>query len=287
MLKVRKLTKYYRDRLGIENINLDIKEGEVFGLIGPTGAGKSTFINVIMGLTNINSGEIYINGNAPDIKNKYKNDISFLPSELRLYDDFTGRQMIDYAASFYDGNFNKKIDYLVNKLSVLPDVKIGSMSFVEKKKIGIVIAFMRSSKLIVLDNPTFGLDSLTSNVLFNLLEEEKKKGTTILFSTCSLNEVKRACDRVGFINCGHLLKVLSVRELFDNNYSVVTIVGDEYKKMKLPIKDIIIKNQTSNSIKFVYKGNINDLIEIVSSIRVDDFKMEEPTIEDMFSDCCK
>ena len=147
---------------------------------------------------------------------------------------------------------------------------------------GIVIAMMHSPKLLILDEPTNGLDPLMTETFFKLLEEEKKKGVTILFSTHILSEVRTICDRVGFLKDGKLIEVVDVKEILKNEFNTVTVIGTEFKKMKLPMKDIMIKKQTKNSIKFIYKGDINNLIKIVSDVKIDNLIIEEPSVEDLF-----
>ncbi len=282
MLKTEKLTKYYGNTLGVKDIDLTLNNGEIFGLLGPNGAGKSTFINVIMGLINKTSGDVYIDNQLVLKKNGYKEIVGFLPSEVHLYKDLTVEKMINYAASFYKKDLTERINYLVSKLKVPLDKKIGDLSFGNLKKVGIVIAMMHSPKLLILDEPTNGLDPLMTETFFKLLEEEKKKGVTILFSTHILSEVRTICDRVGFLKDGKLIEVVDVKEILKNEFNTVTVIGTEFKKMKLPMKDIMIKKQTKNSIKFIYKGDINNLIKIVSDVKIDNLIIEEPSVEDLF-----
>ncbi len=287
MLKTEKLTKYYKDVRGIENIDLEIKDGEVFGLLGPNGAGKSTFIKTIMNLINKTSGQFYINNKEITSKNDYKKVVGYLPSEVYLYGDLTAKEMINYAASFYDEDLSKRINYLTKKLEVPMEKKISDLSYGNLKKVDIVLTLMHKPKFLILDEPTSGLDPLITDVFFKLLNEEKENGATILFSTHILSEVKRICDRVGFIKNGHLMKIIDIDNLLNNSYHSVTIISPEFKKLKLPIKDMIIKNQTDNSINFIYKGNINDLVKIISQINLENLIIEEPKIEDVFMDYYK
>lgn len=287
MLKTEKLTKYYGDVLGVEGIDLCLNNGEIFSLLGPNGAGKSTFINLVMGLINKTSGDIYIDNKLILRKNDYKENVGYLPSEIHLYKDLTVQKMINYAASFYKKDLSEKINYLVKELKVPLDKKIGDLSYGTLKKVGIVIAMMHSPKLLIFDEPTGGLDPLMTNVFFKLLKEEKKRGVTILFSTHVLSEVQTICDRVGFLKKGKLIKVTEVNNLLKNEFNVVTVIGTEFKKMKLPMKDIIIKKQTKNSIKFIYKGDINNLVKIVSAVKIDNLIIEEPSVEDLFIDYYK
>lgn len=287
MLKTEKLTKYYKNVRGIENIDLEIKDGEVFGLLGPNGAGKSTFIKTIMNLINKTSGQFYINNKEITSKNDYKKIVGYLPSEVYLYGDLTAKEMINYAASFYDEDLSKRINYLTKKLEVPMEKKISDLSYGNLKKVDIVLTLMHKPKFLILDEPTSGLDPLITDVFFKLLNEEKENGATILFSTHILSEVKRICDRVGFIKNGHLMKIIDIDNLLNNSYHSVTIISPEFKKLKLPIKDMIIKKQTDNSINFIYKGNINDLVKIISQINLENLIIEEPKIEDVFMDYYK
>lgn len=287
MLKTEKLTKYYKDVRGIENIDLEIKDGEVFGLLGPNGAGKSTFIKTIMNLINKTSGQFYINNKEITSKNDYKKIVGYLPSEVYLYGDLTAKEMINYAASFYDEDLSKRINYLTKKLEVPMEKKISDLSYGNLKKVDIVLTLMHKPKFLILDEPTSGLDPLITDVFFKLLNEEKENGATILFSTHILSEVKRICDRVGFIKNGHLMKIIDIDNLLNNSYHSVTIISPEFKKLKLPIKDMIIKKQTDSSINFIYKGNINDLVKIISQINLENLIIEEPKIEDVFMDYYK
>lgn len=282
MLKIEKLTKYYGTILGVEDLSLKIKTGEIFGFIGPNGAGKSTTIRAIMNMINITSGEIFIDGINNKENPKVKELIGYLPSEIHLYDDLTVKEMLEYNATFYPMNLKKRIAYLVKRLEVDTTKKIDELSFGNLQKIGIIITLMHSPKLIIMDEPTTGLDPLMQEVFFELLAEEKKRGATIFFSSHILSEVKRICDRVGIIKNGHLIKIEEVDKITKSDFSIVTIVSAEYKKLLLPMKDIVIKEKSNDMIKFIYRGDINDLISIVGAIHITSLLIEEPTLEEVF-----
>ena len=283
MIEIKNLTKYYGKILGVKDVNLEVKQGEIFGLLGPNGAGKSTMIKCIMQSINKNSGTIYIN--KQEVKKgheKYKEDIGYLPSEVHLYDELKVKDMFKYSASFYKEDLTERIDYLTEKLQVPVDKKIEDLSFGNLKKVGIVLALMHNPKILVLDEPTSGLDPLITEEFFKLLTEEKEKGTTILFSTHILSEVKKVCDRIGIIKEGELIKVDNINSFLNNNFSIVTILGENFKKLKILMKDIIVQKETKDSIKFIYKGNINDLIKVISEVKINHLIIEEPDIEDIF-----
>lgn len=283
MLKIEYLTKYYKDILGVQNLSLEIKPGEIFGFIGPNGAGKSTTIKCILNLINKTDGKVTFN-NQELTKNNYKlkEDIGYLPSEVNLYDDLTVAQMIRYSASFYKKDLSKRIKHLVKKLDVDTTKKVDELSFGNLKKLGIILAFMHEPSLLILDEPTNGLDPLKQEVFFELLEEERKKGTTIFFSSHNLSDVKKVCDRVGIIKNGILVDILTINNLDKFEFNVISLYSSEYKKLKLPMTDIVIKKKNDNMIQFIYKGDINKLLEILRDIKINNLLIEEPSLEEIF-----
>ncbi len=282
MLEIRNLTKYYGKVKGVENLSLKLEEGEVFGFIGPNGAGKSTTIRSIMNLINKTEGKVFVENeefNKDDIKIKEK--IGYLPSEVNLYEDLTVKQILDYHESFYKKDITAKRRELVKLLELDENKKVEDLSLGNTKKLGIVLAFMHSPKLLILDEPTSGLDPIMQQVFYDLLKKEKKKGTTIFYSTHILSEISKICDRVGIIKDGNLLKVETINELRKKNLTYVTIESMDVNKIikKLNIKDY---EQTSNQIKF--KNNIlpNELIKKLSEFNITKILIEEATLEDVF-----
>ncbi len=280
MIKIENLTKYYGNTLGIKDLSLNIKTGECFGFIGPNGAGKSTTIRCIMNVINKTSGKVLI-----DNKEFNKNDtlinniIGYLPSEIHLYDDYTVRKMIEYNASFYKKDLGDRTNYLCKKLNVDMDKKVDELSLGNLKKVGIVLALMHEPKILILDEATNGLDPLMQEVFYELIREEKAKGTTIFFSTHNLNEIKKICDRVGIVKNGTLIKVGSVKSLTENMFLIVTIYSSELNKMKFDEKII---EKDLDHIKFLYTGSINELTYKLSMINIERLCIEEPSLEDIF-----
>lgn len=282
ILEIKNLTKYYGNVLGVKNLSLTLNSGEIFGFIGPNGAGKSTTIRSIMNLINKNEGTILLNGKElkkDDVTLKEK--IGYLPSEIHLYDDFTVKEMLDYHESFYKKNLSKRRKYLVKKLILDETKKIENLSLGNLKKLGIILAFMHEPELLILDEPTSGLDPIMQQVFYELLEEEKKKGTTIFYSTHILSEISKICDRVGIIKDGCLLKIENVDYLRSNNLNFVTITSSDISNI---IKDLKLDNNLldNNTIRFKNNIDINSLIKILAKYQVDKLLIEEATLEDIF-----
>lgn len=282
VLELKELTKYYGKTLGVENISLKLKKGEIFGFIGQNGAGKSTTIRSIMHLINKTSGKILIEGKEflkDDIKTK--EIIGYLPSEVYLYDDLTVKEMLDYHEKFYKKDIHKRRAELVSKLKLEEKKKIEDLSLGNLKKLGIVLAFMHEPKLLILDEPTSGLDPIMQQVFYELLQEEKKKGTTIFYSTHILSEVSKICDRVGIIKGGHLLKIETMKELGEKNLTFVTITSPDIKQIENDL-DVTVDSRIENTIKFKNDNNFDNLIKKLSKYKIEKILIEEATLEDMF-----
>lgn len=281
ILVIEGLTKYYGKVKGIENLSLNLKKGEVFGLIGPNGSGKSTTIRLIMNLLNKDKGDIYIfnqlnKKNNVDIKKK----IGYLPSEIHLYDDLKVKDIFDYHMTFYKEDLNARRQELVEKLSLDENKKIEDLSLGNLKKVGIVLAFMHNPDLIILDEPTSGLDPIIQQVFYQILLEEKLKGKTILYSTHILQEISRVCDRVGVIKDGELLKVELVSELYKKNLTHVTIQSKQIDKI---IKHLNLEDyaRVGQAIKFKNTMHPDDLVKGLSTYRIEQLLIEEASLEDI------
>lgn len=282
ILEIQNLTKYYGKIRGVENISLKLEEGEIFGFIGPNGAGKSTTIRSIMNLINKTSGKVLIENKEfkkDDIQIKEK--IGYLPSEIYLYDDLSVKEMLDYHESFYKKDIHKRRIELVKKLQLDEKKKIEDLSLGNLKKLGIVLAFMHNPKILILDEPTSGLDPIMQNIFYDLLLEEKKKGTTIFYSTHILSEVSKICDRVGIIKDGKLIKLEKMEELSQKNLTFVTITSRQSEEIKKDLKINII-SEDGNTIKFGNNLLDDELIKKISKYKIDKILIEEATLEDMF-----
>lgn len=282
MLKIEHLTKYYGQFKGVEDINLEIKTGEIFGFIGPNGAGKSTTIRCIMNLINKTSGEILID-NKPLIKDNVtqKANIGYLPSEVNLYDDLTVKELFDFNETFYKKDIKKRRKELVKRLQVDETRKVEDLSQGNLKKVGIILALMHQPKLLILDEPTNSLDPLMQEVFYDLLLEEKKKGTTIFYSTHMLGEIKKICDRVGIVKNGQLIKIESMEELKTNNLEMITIKSPDLKEIKTKLDEKVILEE-NNMIKILYSKPISSLIKLLSKYNIEKLLIEDPEIEDLF-----
>lgn len=282
ILEIKNLTKYYGKVLGVKDLTISLEEGEIFGFIGPNGAGKSTTIRSCLNLINKTSGTVLFEGKELKKDDVYlKELIGYLPSEINLYEDLTVKQMLDYHELFYKKNIHKRRCELVKRLKLDESKKIEDLSLGNLKKLGIILAFMHEPKLLILDEATSGLDPIMQEVFYGLLREEKKKGTTIFYSTHILSEVSKICDRVGIIKDGTLLKVENTKDIKNNDLTFATIKSDDVKKIEKDLK-VNVNYVDKTTIKFKNQMLPDELMKKLLKYKIDKLLIEEASLEDIF-----
>ena len=284
VIEIKNLTKTYGKARGISDISFNVEEGEIFGFIGPNGAGKSTTIRTLLSLIYPTSGRATIFGKdtvqfAPEIKK----EIGYLPSEVFYYDNMKVKDLLNYSASFYKKDCRKRIKELAEIMDLDLNKKIDDLSLGNKKKVGIVQGLLHEPKLIILDEPTSGLDPLMQQKFFELLEEENRKGATILFSSHILTEVQRLCNRVAIIKEGKIVTVEKISTLKENTYKKFKIetkstLDPDYFNLEGVSKLEVKANLTS----FLFKGNINEVMRKIADIEISNLWIEEPDLEEIF-----
>ena len=283
ILETNNLTKYYGKALGIKDVNIKVEEGEIFGFIGPNGAGKSTTIRLLMSLIYPTSGEAKLFGkDAIEFGPEVRENIGYLPSEIFYYDKMKVKELLNYSASFYNKDCSKRIKELSDIMELDLNRRIEDLSYGNKKKVGIVQGLLHEPKLIILDEPTGGLDPLMQQKFFNIIREENKKGATIFFSSHILSEVQELCHRVAVIKDGSIIEVADIKTLRENNYKKVSILGNDLNKEVFNLDGVTQLRQVDGEITLFYKGDINRLIKAISTVKAMDVNLQEPTLEEIF-----
>lgn len=284
VIEIKNLTKMYGKARGIEDVSFNVEEGEIFGFIGPNAAGKSTTIRTLLSLIYPTSGSATIFGKdiitaAPEIKK----DIGYLPSEVFYYDNMKVIDLLKYSASFYKKDCTQRIKELAEIMELDLTKKIDDLSLGNKKKVGIVQGLLHEPKLIILDEPTSGLDPLMQQKFFDLLEQENKKGATILFSSHILSEVQRLCDRVAIIKDGRIVTVEKISTLKENTYKKFKIETSSHVDITIFKVDGVNQLEIDgNTISFLFKGNINSIMKKIAEIEIVNLWVEEPDLEEIF-----
>jgi ABC-2 type transport system ATP-binding protein len=283
IIEVNHLTKYYGKSRGIVDVSFNVKEGEIFGFIGPNGAGKSTTIRLFMSLIYPTSGDAKIFGldcikHGPEIRQ----EIGYLPSEVFYYEGMKVRDLLKYSASFYKKDSSKRMNELANLMELELDRRIDDLSYGNKKKVGIVQGLLHQPRLIVLDEPTAGLDPLMQQNFFNLIREENKRGATVFFSSHILSEVQRLCSRVAIIKEGKIIRIQDIKTLQKENYKKVRVVAENLDPKRFEVAGVTNLEKIDGSISFFYKGDISLMARLISESRVADATIEDLSLEEIF-----
>lgn len=283
IIDVSHLTKFYGKSRGIVDVSFNVEEGEIFGFIGPNGAGKSTTIRLLLSLIHPTSGTATIFGSdvttrGPEIRQQ----IGYLPSEVFYYEGMKVIDLLKYSASFYPGDHTKRMKDLSDLMELEMNRKISDLSYGNKKKVGIVQGLLHNPKLVLLDEPTAGLDPLMQRKFFDLIREENKRGVTVFFSSHILGEVQRLCTRVAIIREGKIVEISDIRTLQQNNYKKVRVSAEGLETASLELPGVTNLQPENGSVNFFFKGDINQVLQKLSGIKVADVTIEEPTLEEIF-----
>ncbi len=280
--EVINLNKMYNSyTLGVDDVTFNIKEGEILGFIGPNGAGKSTTIHAIMGLLRPSKGSVAIlNHDAFREGYKVRNDVGYCSADVGYFPDLTVRENLKWVADS-KGVGMDRVEYLTTKLELNLTRKAKELSTGNKKKMGIVMALLSSPKLIVLDEPTTGLDPLIRKNFFELMEEEKKRGASILISSHELSDIQRLCDRVAIIKEGKIIAIEEMEQLKTKRLKNVTIETD-YSDPEITLSGVSNVSRQGNVITFDYNGDMKKLIRYLDGLDVTNIDITEASLENIF-----
>ena len=209
-----KLTKSYGERRGVFDLDLQVNQGEIFGFLGPNGAGKSTAIRLLLDLIRPQAGRALVFGHDCRREASQVHRLTgYLPGEFALDAKLTGRQLLTYLASLRGGVDWTFVESIAKRLELSLDRPFGQYSRGNKQKVGLAQAFMHRPPLLILDEPTGGLDPLNQEAVLDLVREARNEGATVFFSSHILSEVEEVCDRLGFIRDGRLVRIGPVHEI--------------------------------------------------------------------------
>ena len=221
---LERLTKFYGKARGVLDLDLEVAEGEVFGFLGPNGAGKTTTIRTLLDLIRPTSGSATVLGlDSRRDSVAIRARVGYLPGELSLWETMTTRQVLDHLGSLRRGIDPAYRGELLERFDVEPDRKIKDLSTGNKQKVGIIQAFMHRPEVLILDEPTVGLDPLMQQVTYEVIEEAQRAGHTVFLSSHVLPEVERIARRVGIIRSGKLIEVESVENLKERAVKLIEI----------------------------------------------------------------
>lgn len=280
IIKTTNLTKFYGKARGIVDLNLTVEKGEFFGFIGPNGAGKSTTIRTLLGLIAPTSGNAEIFGKDITKEKEFiLSNIGYLPSEAIFYPGMKVKEVLKLSADLRKKDCSGEAEKLCERLQLDTSRKVDDLSFGNRKKVAIVCALQSNPDLLILDEPTGGLDPLMQREFFEILKERNQRGTTVFLSSHILSEVQRNCTRAAIIRDGKIIACDSVEMLSKTSAKRITVHGTADLKDLDGVRD---KKYTDDSVSFLYGGDMNSLLRALSYGQVNDLTITEPDLEEVF-----
>ena len=317
-IKIRNLTKFYGKQRGIEAVSLDIPQQSIFGFIGPNGAGKSTTLRILMNLIFPTSGSAQILGydvveQAYDLKHL----VGYLPADINLYAnlkvDTLLQQTIDYyvnspwqvknrpeiAESIYHHKkqqrqqlINAEMEQISEVLQLDRSRRISDLSFGNRKKLGIILSMLHKPSVLLLDEPTGGLDPLVQEHYFDYLKQKNKEGVTIFFSSHILSEVEKICDKVAIIKEGGIIRSENIEDLKERYLKKVRLVLkvedgqkalDAFKDHHIGVdKSMVDDEQGTLHLTFIYHLPVASLLHFLQQFDIKDILIQEPSLSEIF-----
>lgn len=279
-IKTVNLTKYYGKSRGIIELNLSVERGECFGFIGPNGAGKSTTIRTLLGLISPTAGSVRIFGkDIAKEKEAILQDIGYLPSEAVFYPGMKVKDILKLSADMRKKDCTEEAKTLCERLQLDTSRKVNELSFGNRKKVAIVCALQSDPALLILDEPTGGLDPLMQREFFDIIRQRNQKGTTVFLSSHVLSEVQRNCTRAAVIREGEMIACDSVDALSKTSAKRISVHGSVDWKGLDGIKDM---KTADKAVSFLYSGDMNRLIQRLSEGDIFDLNVSEPDLEEIF-----
>ncbi len=281
------LTKRFGEVLAVDDVDLSVPRGVVFGYLGPNGAGKTTTIRMLLGLIRPTSGRARVNGHdAWEDREDAHRSLGYLPGDFTAYPDLTAAQYLEYLGNLRGGVDRSEVDKLAERLDLRMDVPFGTLSHGNRQKVGIVQAFMHRPELLVLDEPTAGLDPLMQQEFLAMVREARAEGRTVFMSSHVLGEVEACADVVGMLGDGRLLRVDRVEALRHQAVHHLTLTFGHDPPLELLAATPGVRDLTADGrrVSLSVDGPTSDLFTVAAPHRIETIVAEEPDLEDIFLD---
>lgn len=286
VIVTHQLTKYYGTFQALKDLNLEVKQNEIYGFIGPNGAGKSTTIRILLGLLRSSGGKAEIFGkdvyqNASELHSR----LAYVPSDVNLWPYLTGGEVIDLLAKMRGKFDTKRKAELLERFQLDPTKKCKTYSKGNRQKVLLISAFVSDVDLLILDEPTSGLDPLMEMEFQSCIREAKDNGKTVFLSSHILTEVENVCDRIGIIKNGTIVEsgtLSEMRHLTQTRFTVETITPVP-EKIFSDIRGVFNVDIEGKRVTFSIEGDsINQVLQKLTQYNVVSLNSTPPTLEELF-----
>lgn len=282
VIEVRGCNRDYGGGKGIFDFDLSVAEGEVFGFLGPNGAGKTTAIRHIMGFIKAQSGSVSVNGLDAWIKRAdIQRTLGYIPGEMSFFDDMTGSGFLKFMADYRKVKASGRIKELTERFELNPHGKLKKMSKGMKQKVGIIAAFMHDPAVLVLDEPTSGLDPLMQNRFIDLIQQEQRRGKTILLSSHMFDEIERTCSRVAIIRAGRICATERIGFLESAQLKKYTVTFSSDSAAE-SFANVFGTQAHACNVTVVIKNNLSEFISQMAKYPVTNISAPVLSLEEVF-----
>ncbi len=294
IIKTNNLSKTYKSRSSqtkaLDKLNLEVKQGEIFGYLGPNGAGKTTTIKLLLDLIRPTQGNAQILGMDTQQQSvKVHKKVGFLPAELSLWKGRTSEQVVNYIASIHGDSKAtvKEAHDIADRLQFDMKKKVRDYSSGNKRKLGLVLAMMHQPEILILDEPSSGLDPLMQQTFNQMMREYRDSGRTVFLSSHVLNEVQAICDRVGILRDGDLKAVESIDKLTNVEFRWVTLhfrdaVPTTWKGTLEKLDSVTDIEIAGKELSLRLNGDFDPILRAVGDGYVENIHIQDPTLEEIF-----
>jgi ABC-2 type transport system ATP-binding protein len=280
-IQLKQLTKRYGSRRGVEGLTLEVPAGVMFGLIGPNGAGKSTTLRTLLGLLRATKGETWLLGrNTATHGADARAAVGYVPGENQFDPGLTVAQVLEWRAAFHPGDHRARRSALVETFELELSARAEDLSLGNKKKVALVAALQHRPKVLILDEPTNGLDPVMQQRLFDVLEAEAREGTAVLFSSHVLSEVQRTCRTVAVLSEGKLAAIEDVEALRRRQLRRVHVQAPGAPTLS-SLGGVSSFVPSSMGASFLYSGALPPLLSTLAALSPTDVRIEEPSLEEI------
>jgi ABC-2 type transport system ATP-binding protein len=287
-IELKTLTKWYGSARGVEDLSFNIEKGEIFGYLGPNGSGKTTTIRCLMGLLRPTSGECRVLGESviPGLATQHTR-IGYLPGDFRIWPGLTARRSLRILARLGNGaNFGKRQNELAERLDLNLDRKVRALSKGNRQKVGILYAFQHEPDVLILDEPTIGLDPLIRQVVLDLIREAAQSGATVLLSSHDLSEVASVCSRAAILRDGRLNELATISKIVEQGSKHLKVwfaKGTQVPSVPIDkLEGVRMIQEESDSLHLAYKGSVDPVLKWLAQYPVERISTPQTSLEEAF-----